>query len=181
MLDIGAEGLVIARVESAEQAAEAVSYTRYAHSTRTASGTRGMCPGCHAARYSLRQWGDFVDHTERNVLVIPLIETQRGVDHVEEIVAVEGIDYVHFGPGDYSAEHGVPMSHPMVAEAWRTVQRAARAADTRTVVIARTPGLQPGDSEVIIDGMDLVGTAEYFTDKLEATRQRFASLSALSG
>jgi 2-keto-3-deoxy-L-rhamnonate aldolase RhmA len=175
MLDIGAEGLVVAHIESAEEAEAVVAATRYPHSQRTAPGTRGMCPGCHAARYAAHGWGEFVEHTERNVLVIPLIETQRGVDNAAEIAGVDGVDYVHFGPGDYSSDHGVSMDHPRVTEGWEAVLSATRAAGKRTLALARTPGLRPRDADAILDGMDLIGTANYFADRLDSVRREFAS------
>ena len=178
MLDIGMEGLVVAHIESAEEIEAIVAATRYPHSHTTAAGTRGMCPGCHAARYAATGWDDFVQHTERNVLVIPLIETQRGVDNAADIAAVDGVDYVHFGPGDYSSEHGVPMQHEIVTEGWEAVLEATRAAGKRTFALARTPGLRPPDADAVLDGMDLVGTRNYFTDRLETVRRELAGHTA---
>jgi 4-hydroxy-2-oxoheptanedioate aldolase len=175
LLDIGAEGLVVAHVESAAEIDAILAATRFPHSQRTAAGTRGMCPGCHAARYAAKGWDAFVEHTERNVLVIPLIETQRGVDNAAEIAAVDGVEYVHFGPGDYSSEHGVPMEHAIVTEGWEAVLKATRAAGKRTLALARTPGLRPRDADAILDGMDLVGTANYFGDRLDTVRREFAT------
>ncbi len=98
-LDIGADGIVIPWVESAEQVAQAVRYCRY-----PLEGARGI--GGERAT----AWGQcLVEHTaaaNEHVLVLPMIETVRTVPHVPAMCQVEGVDCFFFGPADYSSSAG---------------------------------------------------------------------------
>lgn len=98
-LDIGADGVVIPWVESAEQLRQAISFARY-----PLEGTRGI--GAERATC----WGQCVaEHTaEANelVLVVPIIETVRTMRQVPLMAQVEGAEVFFFGPADYSASAG---------------------------------------------------------------------------
>jgi 4-hydroxy-2-oxoheptanedioate aldolase len=101
-LDIGVEGIVVPNVQSAEEAAAAVSACRY-----PPMGVRGLgFPFARAADY-----GALADYAERvadNLLICPIIESRAGFDHLEAISAVDGIDMLMMGPGDLSADLGKP-------------------------------------------------------------------------
>ncbi len=98
-LDIGADGVVIPWVESADQLREAVGFAHY-----PPDGVRGI--GAERATC----WGQcFVEHTQEaneNVLVIPIIETVRGGRNIRDLLRVEGVDVFFFGPADYSSTAG---------------------------------------------------------------------------
>ena len=79
-LDAGADGVVVPMVNTAEDAVAAVAATRY-----PPNGTRSIGP-YRAPRGS--------------PLCIGQIETREGVDHVQEIAAVNGVDSLMIGPGD---------------------------------------------------------------------------------
>src|SRR3954470_2158227 len=98
-LDIGADGVVIPWVESAEQLREAVAFAHY-----PPDGVRGI--GAERATC----WGQcFVEHTaeaNENVLVIPIIESVRGGRNIRDLLRVEGVEIFFFGPADYSSSAG---------------------------------------------------------------------------
>ncbi len=98
-LDIGADGIVVPWVESAEQLRQAVSFARY-----PLDGVRGI--GAERAT----AWGQaFVEHTagaNDHVLVVPIIETVRAARQVPAILAVDGVELFFFGPADFSASAG---------------------------------------------------------------------------
>lgn len=48
-------------------------------------------------------------NSNRHIVVIPQIESVKGVENAEEIAAVEGISGLMFGPGDYMADAGIPL------------------------------------------------------------------------
>ena len=60
-------------------------------------------------------------------MAIPLIETRRGVENVDEILDVPGVDFVFFGPGDLSNDMGVHLLRETdkMMPAWRKVKDAA--------------------------------------------------------
>lgn len=98
-LDIGADGVVIPWMESAEQLRQAVAFAHY-----PPEGVRGI--GAERATC----WGQcFVEHTgeaNENVLVIPIIESVRGGRNIRELLRVDGADIYFFGPADYSSSAG---------------------------------------------------------------------------
>jgi 2-keto-3-deoxy-L-rhamnonate aldolase RhmA/quercetin dioxygenase-like cupin family protein len=100
-LDIGADGVVIPWMESAEQLRQAVAFAHY-----PPDGVRGI--GAERATC----WGQcFVEHTgeaNENVLVIPIIESVRGGRNIRELLRVDGADIFFFGPADYSSSAGFP-------------------------------------------------------------------------
>lgn len=98
-LDIGADGVVIPGVDSAEQLAAIVRDCRY-----PPAGHRGV--GADRATV----WGHAIaEHTAEanaHVLIVPILEHPRAYAHIRAIAAVEGVDMLYIGPADYSAAGG---------------------------------------------------------------------------
>ena len=103
VLDAGAMGIVVPWVKTRGDIEEAVQDSRY-----MPEGLRGACYLTKAARYSAGFTGDYWGEANRNVMVVPLIENQEAVDNLDEILGVEGIDFVFFGGRDYSMSCGYP-------------------------------------------------------------------------
>jgi 2-keto-3-deoxy-L-rhamnonate aldolase RhmA len=125
-LDIGAQGLMIPMVESAEQAREIVSWAKYAP-----EGKRGTAFGCAHDDYrggSAEAVVDTMARANAEGLLLFQIETVAGVEHVEEILAVEGVDVAWVGHGDLSVSMGLPyqFDHPDHIAATDRVAAAAR-------------------------------------------------------
>jgi 2-keto-3-deoxy-L-rhamnonate aldolase RhmA len=99
VLDIGADGVVIPRVETAEQLKRALSFSKY-----PPEGARGI--GAERAT----GWGQcFIEHVREandNVLVVPIIESLIGGDNIQAMLDVPGTDIFFFGPADYCASAG---------------------------------------------------------------------------
>lgn len=101
VLDAGADGVVIAMVESAADAAAAVAATRYAP-----GGVRSFGP----LRASL---GIDPIALQERVSVFAMIETTRGLAAAEEICGVDGLTGLYVGPADLA----ISMGHGPT-EAW---------------------------------------------------------------
>jgi staphyloferrin B biosynthesis citrate synthase len=122
-LDAGALGVVVPHVRSADDARAAVRAARYApEGTRSLNGGRG--PG-----FGLLDLPDYVRRANAEVMVVVMIEDREGVEAIEEILAVPGVDLVLEGAADLSASYGVPWQtrHPEVRAAIDHV--AGRCAD----------------------------------------------------
>jgi 2-dehydro-3-deoxyglucarate aldolase/4-hydroxy-2-oxoheptanedioate aldolase len=99
LLDLGAMGLMLPMVESAEEAAEIVSWTRYPR-----RGVRGAIFGGAHDDYAGGDIAEKMRIAEERTIVLAMIETEKGVANAEEIIAVEGIDGAHLGiPGQVGA------------------------------------------------------------------------------
>jgi len=99
-LDIGAASLLIPFVESAEQAQALVAAVRY-----PPDGVRGVASGLvRASRWGLRS--DYLHAADLEICLLLQIETPRGVENLDAILDVEGVDGVFIGPADLSAAMG---------------------------------------------------------------------------
>ena len=127
-LDIGAHGIMVPKVNNAEDARRALIATKYA------AGGRGLCGVVEAARWTDDHWDEHVRGSNEGIVLIPLIETRAGVDNLEEIVAIDGIDYVFFGHADLSQDLGLNYrtDRPALEEIW---QRCVRIAHSHGVKI----------------------------------------------
>ncbi|MDN3518907.1 4-hydroxy-2-oxoheptanedioate aldolase [Aquisalimonas lutea] len=99
-LDIGVASLLVPMVDSADQARALVRATRY-----PPEGVRGV--GSALARAS--RWNSipgYLDKADEEVCLLVQIETQEGLDNLDAIAAVEGVDGVFIGPADLSASLG---------------------------------------------------------------------------
>ena len=154
MLDLGVAGVVLPRLETVEEARAAVAATRYAP-----AGTRGMCPACHDGGYTIHGFTDHMKRRNAEAMAIPIIETIKAVENIEGIVKVDGMDLIHFGPGDLSADMGLDLAKDLhrLKDAWVRVRDVAHAAGKYAFVPAGM-GFEGGD--VYITAMDLMQLRE---------------------
>jgi 2-keto-3-deoxy-L-rhamnonate aldolase RhmA len=141
MLDVGAQGIFVPHVDSADDARRAVAAARY-----SPRGRRGMCPACFAGSYDLAEWSAARQAADDNIMIVPIIESQAAVENIEAILAIDGIDVVNFGPGDLSADMGIDLSRnpELLADAWRRVLKACRDAG-KFVLAPRSYGYDEAD------------------------------------
>ncbi|MGD2157128.1 MAG: aldolase/citrate lyase family protein, partial [Anaerolineales bacterium] len=92
-LDLGAQGVVIPRISSQEDAIRAVEACKY-------SMGRGACPLVRAADYGLWDWKTYQDWADGETMVILLIEDLEAAERIEEILEVQGVDAIFLGPFD---------------------------------------------------------------------------------
>src|SRR5262249_14854041 len=124
LLDLGADGVMVPHVESAEEAAAIVRAARY-----PPDGARGIGGVVRAARYGLDA-DEYFEHANASIAVLGIVESGRGVQNAHEIAAVEGLDGIMIGPTDLTADLGFGgrTDHPQVREAIDRVVAAALAA-----------------------------------------------------
>jgi 4-hydroxy-2-oxoheptanedioate aldolase len=124
-LDIGFRSLLIPMVGSAEQARLLVSATRY-----PPSGIRGVAGMTRAAGFGATP--GYLATAHENICLILQIESRAGLDAIEDIAAVEGVDALFIGPGDLAGAlgHLGDANHPAVqaaiSDALNRVQKAGK-------------------------------------------------------
>jgi 2-dehydro-3-deoxyglucarate aldolase/4-hydroxy-2-oxoheptanedioate aldolase len=123
VLDMGARGVMVPMVESVEQARRIAAGCRY-----PPVGRRGAAFTIAHDNYTGGDILEKMQSANREVLLIAQIETARGLEQVEEIAAVDGIDVLWIGHFDLSNFLGVPgeFSHPKFLEAVERVAAACR-------------------------------------------------------
>lgn len=98
-LDAGVQSFLIPMVDTPEQAAAAVAATRY-----PPHGVRGFASASRASRFG--RVSDYYARAHEEICVLVQIESKLGLDHLDAIAAVPGVDGVFIGPGDLSAALG---------------------------------------------------------------------------
>jgi 4-hydroxy-2-oxoheptanedioate aldolase len=129
VLDAGARGVIFPTIDTAQQAADAVTMCRY-----PPHGRRSWGP----ARLALGNPGYSTERADDEVLCIIMVESRAGLENLDEILAVPGIDAILVGPSDLGIELGVgPQPDPLAgphADALQTI--AGRAAGAGIVPMA---------------------------------------------
>ena len=122
-LDVGAVGVEIPKVETAEDARRAIQAAKF-----YPGGERGVCRFVRAARYSSKPKAQYFQEANETLVIIQL-EGLEGVENLEEILQVEGVDILFIGPYDLSQSMGLTgqTSHPLVVEQMRRIVEKARA------------------------------------------------------
>jgi 4-hydroxy-2-oxoheptanedioate aldolase len=113
-LDLGASGVVVPLVSSSEDAARAAWACRY-----PPAGTRSWGP-VRVAEAA----GTTASERNEHVLCIVMIETVEGVERLDEICRVPGVDAVYLGPRDLALSHGLEPGDELVALEGRIAARA---------------------------------------------------------
>jgi 2-keto-3-deoxy-L-rhamnonate aldolase RhmA len=122
-LDLGAAGIIVPQVNTAEQAADVVRFARYAP-----EGARGVGLA-RAHGYGMR-FREYVESANAEIAVVVQAEHARAVDNIESIVRVPGVDAVLLGPYDLAASLGKmgQVDDAVVVAAIRRVTEACVAA-----------------------------------------------------
>lgn len=123
LLDLGAQGVIVPLIHTAADAERAVQAAKY-----PPRGVRGYCFS------RMNNWGaDFDTYAATandDIAVVVMIESAQGVEQIDAILAVEGVDGVFIGPYDLSGSYGLPgqTTHATVQAGCRRVLAACRAA-----------------------------------------------------
>jgi 2-keto-3-deoxy-L-rhamnonate aldolase RhmA len=122
VLDIGARGVMVPRVETKAQAEEIVRQLRYAP-----AGQRGVALG---VAHDLYRAGspDFFAKCNEEITVILLLETAKAFDNLDEIISVPGVDVAWMGHYDLTVSMGIPaqFDHPRFLDAMDSLVSTCR-------------------------------------------------------
>ena len=102
ILDMGAEGIIVPHIEGLEGAKRAVDAVRY-----PPLGDRGGAGGTRAARFGSVPWNEHVQQSNNEIVLSVMTEDDKGINDVEAIAALDGVDLVSIGPTDLSQTLGV--------------------------------------------------------------------------
>lgn len=150
VLDAGAAGLIVPRINSAAEAARAVHWAKFPPEGGRSVGFS------RANRYGLR-FQENVESANRETVLIAQIEHVDGVRTIDGILGVSGIDAVFIGPYDLSASLGKPgrIQDADVREAVRTVREACRSRKVPAGIFAQEV---QGGRQALAEGYALVCT-----------------------
>ena len=134
VLDAGARNVMLPFVQSAEEAAAAVAYTRY-----PPQGVRGVAAVHRGSRYG--QTRDYLRRANATIAVVVQLETPEALERLPAIAAVPGVDSLFLGPGDLSAAMGRigEIAHPEVQALIAKAARDAHAAGKPIGTVGANP------------------------------------------
>jgi 2-keto-3-deoxy-L-rhamnonate aldolase RhmA len=126
VLDMGAMGIMVPMVEGEEQARRFVQSAKY-----PPAGRRGAAFAVAHDDYVGGDLAAKIQTANAEQLLIAQVETARGVENVEAIAAVEGIDVIWIGQADLTTSLGIPgqYTHPAFLSAVGRVVDACREHD----------------------------------------------------
>jgi 2-dehydro-3-deoxyglucarate aldolase/4-hydroxy-2-oxoheptanedioate aldolase len=170
LLDQGAQGIILPRVDEPRQLEEALSWFRF-----PPIGKRGFGINPTMVEYEMRSMPEIIAHQNRETLAVAQIETVRAVECCDELISLPGLDVIMIGPADLSIALGMPgqFEHPKFIE---TIERVIASCNRHGVV----PGIQTRSiamAKAWADrGMRFVGVAAEHVFLLEKCKEALATL-----
>ena len=172
LLDAGADGIILPRVEDPRVLEEALRWMRF-----PPLGKRGFGVNATMVDYVPASMSEIIEHANRSVLAVVQFETATALERADELLSVPGLDIVMVGPADLSVSLGVPgeFDNPkLVAAVDRLIDQCRR----HNVV----PGIQTRSVAMAAfwaeRGMRFVGAAAEHAFLLENSREAVKQLHA---
>lgn len=124
ILDVGVNSIQVPQVNSAADAQKVVDASFF-----YPKGERGMCRYVRAASYTGIEKKEYFSSANLGTLTIVHIEGNKGLENLEQIVSLDGIDIVFLGPYDLSQSCGYPgqTNHPEVVNKMKKAVMLAKA------------------------------------------------------
>jgi len=111
-LDIGVGGIQVPQITNKSEAEAVINRVRF-----HPEGQRGVCRFVRAADYSAKDRFEYFADANKSVIILQ-IEGEDGIQNIDEILSVKGIDVIFVGPYDLSQSLGLTgqVNHPAVEE-----------------------------------------------------------------
>ena len=172
LLDSGAQGIILPRVEDPAMLAEALSWMRF-----PPVGKRGYGVNTTMIGYESRGFKEIIEHQNRNTLAVVQFETRLAMERADELLATPGMDIAMVGPADLSIALGIPgeFENPLLVS---TVERLIAQCNRHGVV----PGIQTRSTAMakawVERGMRFVGAGAEHALLLDKAKETVGQLRA---
>ncbi len=170
VLDSGAEGIILPRSYSRQEAADFVAACRY-----PPMGTRGFGPR-RPMQYGRLDQQEYLQQANRDIFVTVQVETVELLEDLDEVLQIEGLDSLVLGPQDLSGSMGRlgETTHPEVIEAMKMVASKAKAAGK---FIGSGLGADPAFAQVLIEcGVQWLQAGNDFEYMIHGCERAFGSI-----
>lgn len=136
LLDFGVSGIMVPHVDSRERAIEAVNAVKYG-----TLGRRGMFGNARYLKYGDMKLSNCIEAVNDEICLIVQIEDKEGLENIDDILSVDGVDMVATGKNDLSQSLGIPgqPGHPDVISAENFVIQKALEHNKIPTLLANTP------------------------------------------
>jgi 4-hydroxy-2-oxoheptanedioate aldolase len=169
-LELDATGIIVPHIMNLADAQHVVRMTRF-----QPVGRRAVDGGNADGAYCLVDFNDYLRQANDQRFVIVQIEDPEPLDDLEKIAALDGIDMIFFGPGDFSHSIGAPgqWDHPLIGETRRRIARVCAEHGKYAATVGSTANL-----DELIDmgyrfisvGADVVGLTTYCSGIVDGFR-----------
>jgi len=136
--EIGAQGIIVPDVHTVADAEAVVRAAKF-----PPRGTRGFSNQCASGGWTTIDAHEWVEWSDRENLVGIMIENPAAMDSIDDIMAVDGIDFALFGPADFSLNLGLRKpaldDERVVGAIIRTIEAAKKSGKH----VMYNPGLDP--------------------------------------
>jgi 4-hydroxy-2-oxoheptanedioate aldolase len=172
LLDAGAYGIIAPMVNSAEDALRLAGALHYPPRGARSFGAR---------RPLLRYGTRYAEIASRTIISFAMIETRSGLENLDAILAVDGIDGVFVGPSDLAlalgSRPGVDSSDALVVDAIRHIRERAHAHGRRAGIFCAASRFA---REKLAEGFDLVAVTPDLGLLVAAARAALDDVRAMS-
>ncbi len=147
VLDAGANGVVFPHIMSKEDAMKAVELVKF-RTDEIPFGKRGFEPSYGLPKQDGADWDSYFHRVNDETLVGLMIEDKEGVENIEDILSVKGIDIVYIGKMDMSFSYGVSFTplagkdDPVIEAA---IEKICAECDERGIPVRFTVGRSPAE------------------------------------
>ncbi len=175
LLDSGAQGIILPRVEDPTLLAEALSWMRF-----PPDGRRGYGVNTTMIGYESRSFPEIIAHQNTSTLAVVQFETVTAMERADELLSLKGMDIAMVGPADLSISLGIPgqFDHPQLIS---TVDALIEKCNRHGVV----PGIQTRSLAMARmwaeRGMRFVGAAAEHALLLEKAKETVTQLQSVVG
>ena len=172
VLDAGAQGIILPRVEDPKVLEQALGWMRF-----PPVGTRGYGVNHTMIGYEARSFPEIIAHLNLNTVSVVQFETVTAMERADDLLSLRGVDIAMVGPANLSISLGVPgqFDHPLMIS---TIDRLIEKCVTHHVV----PGIQTRAAAMAKfwaqRGMRFVGAGAEHGLLLEKARETVAALQA---
>lgn len=155
VLEWGADGVVIPHCKTVEMTRHCVEAAKFAP-----MGRRGGESNVRAAKfgYDHFDWNEYMAQQNRDTMVIPMDEDWEFTDNIDEILDVEGVDAVNFGPIDYAVSKGLKVGYTMSEEVRKDFRILVEKAQKKGIGILGpvVPPTKENLEKAIADGYNMI-------------------------
>lgn len=122
-MEMGASGLLLPNTESAQQAQELVDCTKYAP-----LGHRGVSLSRPHTNFKKVDGPAYMAQSNAETVLLCQIESRAGVENIDAILAVPGIDVAFIGPNDMTQDYEIlgQFEHPEIVAAFEKIMASAK-------------------------------------------------------
>ncbi len=151
VLDAGADGVMIPRLDTLPEITETLGWMRY-----PPAGIRGVAASTRGAGYSAVPHAELASTVNPRVVGVFQVESPAAVDMAGAVAAIEGVDVLFVGPADLSHAMGIPgqLDAPPFLAALDRVVAACRAQGKAAGILLREPAAVAG---IVERGFTFIG------------------------